>query len=160
MRTLSLFVLGLTVALLTVAAPAQTPSAQQAVAAVLDDFHLAASQADGPRYFAHFAPQAVFLGTDQKERWTLEQFRAYAMPHFSRGRGWTYRPTFRHVALSDDGQTAWFDERLESAAYGDTRGSGVLIWDGQRWLIAQYHLTVPVPNELLESVVRQIHAQP
>src|SRR5262245_65773011 len=45
---------------------------------VLDGLHDAAAKADEKRYFDHFAPGAVFLGTDARERWTLEEFRAYA----------------------------------------------------------------------------------
>lgn len=37
------------------------PSPQQAVAVVLDDFHLAAAQADEARYFGHLDDTAVFL---------------------------------------------------------------------------------------------------
>ena len=47
----------------------------------------AAAHAHEPRYFAHFAPEAVFLGTDAAERWDLGAFRAYAHPHFAQGKG-------------------------------------------------------------------------
>ncbi|MCA9790352.1 MAG: nuclear transport factor 2 family protein [Candidatus Eremiobacteraeota bacterium] len=129
---------------------------RQEVARVLDDFHRAASEADGERYFGHFSKDAIFLGTDLSERWNLEQFKAYAMPIFARGKGWTYRPTFRKIYLAPDGQTAWFDEVLENDNYGQTRGSGVLVKDGSDWKVAQYHLTVPIPNELLDKVVEMI----
>ena len=80
------------------------------VAQVLDDFHDAAAQADEDRYFAHFAPEGVFLGTDSSERWDVAAFRAYAHPHFANGKGWTYRATARHVQLAPDGDVAWFDK--------------------------------------------------
>ena len=64
------------------------------VAAVLDDWHRAASAADTERYFGHFTADAIFIGTDASERWTVEQFRAYARPHFDAGKGWcAYRQT-------------------------------------------------------------------
>ena len=56
------------------------------IAAVLDDFHAAAADADEERYFGHLAASGVFLGTDATERWTKEQFRAYAHPHFAKGK--------------------------------------------------------------------------
>lgn len=139
---------------------AQTVSA---IGAVLDDFHDAASKADETRYFAHFAPSGVFLGTDDSERWTVAEFRAYAHPHFSQGRGWTYTPASRHVAFTREGDAAWFDEQLDNAKYGRCRGSGVLLRDPRApggWAIAQYNLTVPIPNDLLESVAGQIRALP
>jgi ketosteroid isomerase-like protein len=85
-------------------APA-VPASQDAttVAAVLDDFHDAAARADAPRYFAHFAPEGVFIGTDPKERWTADEFRAFAEPYFSQGKGWTYRPTSRHISIAPSG---------------------------------------------------------
>lgn len=134
-------------------------NAEKAVALVLDSFHQAAAKADGPRYFGLFAPEGVFLGTDGGERWTVEEFRAYAMPHFSKGKGWTYHPSNRHVTLAPSMDTAWFDEALSNPNYGATRGSGVLrLVDGE-WKICQYNLSVPVPNDLLPEVVKMIRSR-
>ncbi|MHC4549590.1 MAG: nuclear transport factor 2 family protein [Planctomycetota bacterium] len=120
---------------------------------VLDDFHAAAAEADEERYFAHFAPEGVFLGTDADERWTVFEFRAYAHPLFAEGRGWTYRPRDRHVTVADDGNVAWFDEMLDHASYGELRGTGVLRKVGGEWKIAQYNLTFTIPNARLPDVV-------
>ena len=126
------------------------------VAAVLDDFHLAAAEADEERYFGHMAEGSVFIGTDAGETWSKEEFRGYAHPVFARGQGWTYTATDRHIYLSRDGSTAWFDEMLSNAKYGDCRGTGVLqLYDGV-WKIEQYHLTIPIPNELSLEVVGRI----
>lgn len=138
---------------------AQPQSEREAIATELNDFHQAAAAADGERYFGHFAPQGVFLGTDLTERWDLAAFKAYAMPYFEKGKGWTYTPQSRNIDLAPDGQTAWFDEVLRSKNYGSTRGSGVLIKKGDRWLLTQYHLTVPIPNDLLPQVVKLIEAR-
>jgi len=127
-----------------------------AVDALLDDWHAAAGEADGERYFAHFAPDGVFLGTDAHERWTVEAFRDYAHPHFSEGRGWTYRPSDRHVIFSDDGRFAWFDERLHSDKYGALRGTGVLRKIDGRFRLAHYNMTFTIPNEISGEVVALI----
>lgn len=124
-----------------------------AVSAVLDDWHDAASKADEARYFGHFAAEAVFLGTDGSERWDKAAFRAYAHPHFAKGKGWTLKPSDRKVSFSPDGKTAWFDEKVLSPSYGPSRGSGVLVSEGGEWRIAQYNLSVPIPNALLMRVV-------
>ena len=134
---------------------AQQP-ADSGVAATLDALHAAASKADGDRYFALFAEEGVFLGTDATERWTVEQFKAYALPFFEQGRGWTYSSTERHIFVSRDGTTAWFDERLYNESLGDTRGTGVLVLRDGAWKIAQYNLTIPVPNELASDLVARI----
>lgn len=137
--------------------PAGTLSQEQnRVANVLDEFHIAASIPSESRYFGCFAPEGVFIGTDAGERWTLDDFRTYARPFFSKGRGWTYVPVTRHIDLSPDGNTAWFDELLRNDKYGTCRGSGVLLRLSGQWRVSQYHLTVPVPNDLLPRVAKMI----
>ena len=126
------------------------------VEATLDALHAAASRADGAAYFALFAPGAVFVGTDATEHWDIAAFRAYAEPSFSRGQGWTYTPIERHVSIAESGDVAWFEERLGNAKYGETRGSGVLVREGGRWLVAQYVLSFAVPNALAPQVVELI----
>ncbi len=132
------------------------PPESRAIAAMLDDLHDAAAKADGDRYFAHFAPDAVFLGTDATERWTLDEFKAFAQPHFSKGTGWAYTSTERNITLSEDRRMAWFDELLTSDHMGQCRGSGVVRLVGQRWKLEQYNLSVPIPNDMAKDVVRQI----
>ncbi|MCB0717688.1 MAG: nuclear transport factor 2 family protein [Bacteroidetes bacterium] len=129
-----------------------------AVDSVLTQLHDAASKADFDRYFDLYADDAIFLGTDATERWTKDQFIAYAKPHFDRGRGWTYTEKSRHVFVDRDGRTAWFDETLDNAGLGDTRGSGALVKRDGSWKIVQYNLTIPVPNDLASEVVRMIRA--
>jgi len=141
---------------LAFAQPTTAPDSRGAVAAVLDDFHDAASEGDGERYFSHFAPDAVFFGTDASERWTLSEFRAYALHRFEQGTSWTYHPRARNVFLAADGDTAWFDEALFNEKYGECRGTGVLVRLGGRWRIAQYNLTIPIPNEIALDVVEMI----
>jgi len=126
---------------------------------VLTDFHDAASKADAKRYFEHFTEDAIFLGTDASERWSLPEFRAFAEPYFSKGQGWTYTAKERHAYLSPDGQSAWFDELLDNSSYGVTRGTGVLLRSEDRWRLAQYHLTIPVPNSLAKQLVELIRQQ-
>lgn len=166
MRALALGALA--AVLLAVGGPAAAQAAARApvietsppteVGAALDALHGAAARADGAAYFALFTPDAVYIGTDASERWTLAQFRAFAEPYFARGRGWTYtlRPGTRHVALSPDGQVAWFDELLDSGSYGTSRGTGVLVRTADGWRIAQYHLTFPIPNDLAREFTGRI----
>jgi hypothetical protein len=130
--------------------PFDRATAERDVAAVLDDVNDAASHADEARYFAHYAPNGVFLGTDATERWDMTAFRAYAHDRFSKGKGWTLRVVRRTVDFSADGDVAWFDEELRGDRLGPARGSGVLLRAPQaagRWLVAQYNLAVTVPND-------------
>ena len=137
------------------------PSGDAKVAAIgqtLDNFHAAAAKADGKTYFDLFAPDAVFIGTDASERWTVEAFRAYAMPIFATGKGWTYKPRLRHVTLASlpCGCMAWFDEILDSTSYGTSRGTGVLTLTPAGWKIEQYALTFPIPNDLAKGMTGKI----
>ncbi|MFB3134021.1 MAG: nuclear transport factor 2 family protein, partial [Rhodothermales bacterium] len=94
------------------------PNEEAVVSAVLNDLHEAASEADGERYFNLYADDAVFLGTDITERWTIDAFKAYAQARFDQGTGWTYTPQSRHLYFSPDGTTAWFDEILHNERFG------------------------------------------
>jgi len=127
-------------------------------AALLDEFHAAAARADEDRYFACFEPEGLFLGTDASERWTLDEFKAFAMPFFQRESAWIYTPGHRTINVADDGAYAWFDEQLDSATYGRCRGTGVLHRTGDQWRLAQYHLSIPIPNDLASEIVKQIRA--
>lgn len=131
-----------------------------AVAAVLDDFHAAAAAADEARYFGHLADNAVFLGTDATERWTKGEFLAFARPHFSQGKGWTFAPRDRQIDFAAEGRVAWFDELLDSATYGECRGTGLLEKAPDGWKILQYHLTIPIPNALADDFVARIRRSP
>ena len=126
---------------------------------VLDDWHKAAADADETRYFGYAAPEFVFLGTDAGERWDLVSFHAFAHPYFAKGKAWTFVPRDRHVILSPRGDVAWFDEKLDSASYGECRGSGVLRKIGGSWKIAHYNLTIPIPNDLAKEFVARIRAK-
>lgn len=138
-------------------AAAARPVAQ--IDSMLDDWHRAAADADEGRYFAHAAPEFVFLGTDPNERWDLASFRAFAHPYFAKGKAWTFVPRDRHVQLAPGGDVAWFDEKLDSASYGECRGTGVVRRVGGVWKITHYDLTIPIPNDLAKNVVAMIRGK-
>jgi hypothetical protein len=143
---------------LLVALPAFCQPATKAVDSVLDDWHRAAATADEARYFGHFASNGVFMGTDATERWTVAEFRQWAKEPFQRRSAWDFHPRNRHVSFSADGATAWFDEMLDTPNLGVCRGSGVLVLEGGKWKIAQYNLSVPIPNSIVSALVKEIAA--
>lgn len=126
--------------------------------ALLDTWHQSASRADERAYFDALSVDSIFFGTDASERWTRAEFLAYAQPHFSKGKGWTFTPRDRHVYFSRRGDVAWFDERLDSASYGECRGTGVAQFRDGSWRIEQYNLTIPIPNSIADEVVAKIRA--
>jgi len=123
--------------------------------ATLDRFHAAAAAADEAAYFSFFAEGGVFLGTDAKERWTVPEFRAYAHPRFASGKAWSFRAIRRDLSVRGD--LAWFDEDLDTPNLGPARGSGVLVRDSKHeWKVAQYNLSIPIPNERFADVKKVI----
>lgn len=149
--------------LLAATSRAETTAAQAEIAARvearLDAFHAAAAGAQFEAYFSCFTSDGVFIGTDATERWTVEQFKVYAKRAFDAGRGWTYVPTERHVVAAPDGTHASFDELLQNAKLGLCRGTGVLRLVEGEWKVAQYVLTIPIPNALAGEVVKRIREE-
>jgi ketosteroid isomerase-like protein len=144
--------------LLTASATATPGDPPPSIYTMLDDWHDAAADADESRYFGAMSPDFVFLGTDATERWDVDAFRAFSHPYFAKGTAWTFVPRERHVILSPRGDVAWFDEKLDSASYGECRGSGVVRRIRGTWKIAHYNLTIPIPNDLAKSVVEMIRS--
>ena len=128
-----------------------------AIIAVLDDFHDAAANADVDRYLGNMTTDAVFLGTDEHERWLMQpEFIEYVNDRFDAG-GWSYYSTNKNISFSQDGNVAWFDESSISNSMGaHFRGSGVLEKINDEWKISHYVLSVLVYNELWDGVLELI----
>ena len=88
----------------------QNTWAQSELDALIDGLHQDAHEGNFQTYFDRYSTDAIFLGTDKTERWTVEEFKAYAEPAFEDGNGWTYEVVERNWEGS--GNTRWFDEIL------------------------------------------------
>ena len=128
----------------------QTNWAQEDLDALLNGLHLDAHKGNFESYFDRYSANAVFLGTDKTERWTIEEFKAYAKPAFSDGHGWTYAVIERN--WEGDGNTRWFDEILLNEKLGHCRGTGVVELIKGEWKISHYALTMLVPNSIAAKV--------
>jgi SnoaL-like domain len=155
-RTLSAMVLAAVGMASAARAQSAHAGAAEAVASVLDAWHAAASSADEEKYFSFFTPDAVFLGTDATERWTRDEFRKWAHPYFAKGKAWSFRSTARWISFAPDRTVAWFDEALDTPNLGPCRGSGVLVATPSGWKIAQYNLSIPIPNDLSDEFKKRI----
>lgn len=142
----------------TAASPEAIAAAETDVGRMLDEWHAAAARADEEAYFSHFARDGVFLGTDATERWDVKAFRAYAHPHFARGKAWSFRAVRRAVRAAPSGDVFWIDEDLDTPNLGPARGSGVIVREGGHYRIAHYNLSVPIPNERFRDVRRILEA--
>ncbi|OFX90105.1 MAG: hypothetical protein A2W99_17435 [Bacteroidetes bacterium GWF2_33_16] len=118
--------------------------------AVMDNWHYAASIADEEVFFNTLDTNAVYLGTDPKERWLKHEFEEWAMPYFQRDVAWAFKPYNRVWAFSENGEIAWFDELLETHM-GICRGSGVMKKYEDGWKLKHYNLALTLPNEKMDE---------
>jgi hypothetical protein len=123
------------------------------IGTTIDNWHKAAADANFENYFSLMAVDAVFIGTDATENWNKTQFMAYAKPHFDKGKAWNFTALERHIYLSKDKKMAWFDELLNTQMK-ICRGSGVMIKVGKVWKIQHYTLSMTIPNENTDEVVK------
>ena len=121
--------------------------------ALLDGLHQDAHEGNFQSYFDRYTSDAIFLGTDKTERWSVEEFKAYAEPAFADGNGWTYSVVERN--WEGVGDTRWFDEILFNEKLGYCRGTGVVQLIEGEWKILHYALTMLVPNEIAAEVGAQ-----
>ena len=120
---------------------------------IIDSWHKAAADANFDKYFDMMANSFVFIGTDASEFWNKAAFAEYAKPYFDKGKAWTFKSISRHIYFNYDRTTAWFDELLETQMK-ICRGSGVLLRQNGQWKMAQYVLSMTIPNENSNEVVK------
>ncbi|AMC11595.1 hypothetical protein Lupro_10105 [Lutibacter profundi] len=118
---------------------------------VLNAWHKSAAEANFDLYFNAMAADAIFIGTDASENWTIPAFKNFSKPYFDKGKAWNFKPVERNVYVNSDGRIAWFDELLDTWM-GVCRGSGVLKKNGDTWKIEHYVLSLTIPNGNVEDV--------
>ena len=137
--------------LLTSITFAQTP--QNEIQKTLDNWHLAASQARFDDYMNVLTDDAVYIGTDATENWNKKDFMSFAKPYFDKGKAWSFTALERNIYFSKDKKTAWFDELLDTQMK-ICRGSGILIKVKSEWKIQHYVLSMTIPNDNSDSVIK------
>lgn len=146
--------IGLLLVLGIFSTPAQSQNIEnQKIAVTLDAWHKAAAQVQFDVYFGLMTNDAIFIGTDAKENWNKTAFQAFAKPYFDKGKAWNFTAMERHIFLDATGKLAWFDELL-STQMKICRGSGVLVKVGNEWKIQHYVLSMTIPNENVNEVVK------
>lgn len=120
---------------------------------MLDAWHKAAAEANYNAYFNVMTEDAIFIGTDATENWNKTAFQAFAKPYFDKGKAWNFTALGRHIYFDKTGKTAWFDELLNTQMK-ICRGSGVLVKIGKEWKIKHYVLSMTVPNDNVDAVIK------
>jgi hypothetical protein len=128
---------------------------KQQINRTLDSWHKAAAEANFDSYFGMMAEGAIFIGTDPTENWNKKAFQEDAKPHFDKGKAWNFKAIERHIYLDTSGKLAWFDELLNTQMK-ICRGSGVLVKIGAEWKIKHYVLSMTIPNDNTNEVVKII----
>ena len=124
------------------------------ISSMLDNFNIAAANADYVSYFNYFADESTFIGTDATEVWNKKEFMIWAKPHFDKKKTWNFTALKRNIYLNKDGKIAWFDELLDTQMK-ICRGSGVVEKINGVWKVKQYVLSMTVPNENVDKVVAE-----
>jgi ketosteroid isomerase-like protein len=130
-----------------------TDSDKKKINTTIDSWHKAAANAEFDNYFSYMTSNGVFIGTDATENWQLDAFKAFSKPYFDKGKAWDFKCLQRNIYFDKTQNTAWFDELLDTQMK-ICRGSGVLIKQGNTWKIAHYVLSMTVPNDNLDEVIK------
>jgi len=124
-----------------------------AINQILDNWHQNAAKSKYKEYFDEMDDGFVFMGTDASEHWDKKAFEKFSKPFFDRGKAWSFKPLKRNVYFNNNLKIAWFDEILDTWM-GVCRGSGVLIKKENTWRITQYVLSLTVPNNNIDEVIK------
>ena len=158
MKKLSLFSLCIIAFLNLPDLNAQVKNTQENIEAVerqinktIGSWHKAAAEANFENYFDLMTEDAIFIGTDATENWTLPEFKRFSKPYFKSGKAWTFRTLDRNLYVHENLRVAWFDELLDTHM-GICRGSGVLMKENGKWKIHHYVLSITIPNEDVKEV--------
>jgi ketosteroid isomerase-like protein len=133
-------------------AGSQTVSKKK-ISKVLENWHAAAAQANFEEYFSLMSGDGIFIGTDATENWQNKEFREFAKPYFDKEKAWSFTTLQRNIYVSENGETAWFDELLNTQM-GICRGSGVLEKTKNAWKIKHYVLSIAIPNENVDEITQ------
>lgn len=120
---------------------------------IINHWHLAATEAHYKNYFNAMDSVAVFIGTDASENWTKSEFQKFSKPYFDKGKAWDFKVLERNTYVSNYGNIVWFDELLQTWM-GTCRGSGVLEKTNNHWKIKHYVLSLTIPNEDINAVIK------
>lgn len=121
------------------------------VGSLIEQWHRDAANANLEGYIGLMDSTCNYIGTDATENWIRDDFAAFCKPYFDKKTTWDFTTVQRDVRINEAGNTAWFDEILDTHM-GTCRGSGALELKNGQWKLMQYVLSVAIPNESMETV--------
>lgn len=117
---------------------------------LMNAWHKAAAKGDEDSFFGAMTEDGIYIGTDPTERWKRDELKQWSAKYFERESAWDFKPQSRNVKLDDSGTTAWIDELLDTWM-GPCRSTGVLKKIEGRWMIVYYHLSMAIPNDVINN---------
>lgn len=131
---------------------AQNTDLQTNINRLMNQWHSDAANANFEAYIGLMDSTCNYIGTDATENWKRDEFATFCKPYFDKKTTWDFKLISRTTSCDNDGNTAWFDEILDTHM-GTCRGSGVLVLNSEnKWKLKQYVLSVAIPNESMEAV--------
>ena len=130
-------------------------AAEADIESLLNGWHQAAAEADETVFFGSMLEGGIYIGTDASERWTREEMLVLLGKYFERESAWDFKTIERNITMADDDRLAWFDELLDTWM-GTCRASGVVQLINGRWYISHYHLSIAVPNDVVDGYLELI----
>ncbi len=119
---------------------------------LVNGWHHAAAVADEDVFFGFMSDDAVYLGTDESERWTKAAFIQWSKKYFDKKSAWDFKPLSRNIYFSEDKKIAWWDEKLDTWM-GVCAGAGIATLTKSGWKIRHYQLAMMIPNDKVKSVL-------
>ncbi|WBM73772.1 nuclear transport factor 2 family protein [Saprospira grandis] len=127
---------------------------QAKIDSLLDQWHLAAKEADADGFFGKMTEKGIYIGTDAGERWYRDELRKWAKGAFKKAPAWDFSVKERHIRIDEQGgKTAWADELLDTWM-GPCRATAVLSYQNGEWKIEHYQLSMTVPNEKVKAYLK------
>ena len=125
-------------------------SQEQLINQFMDAWHNAAATADEDVFFGSMTENGVYLGTDKTEKWTRNEMAKWADEYFQKESAWSFTATDRDIYISEDGRTAWLNEKLDTWM-GVCKGTAVLVLQKGGWKITLYDLSVTIDNDKIDQ---------
>jgi hypothetical protein len=128
--------------------------AKKKIDKLMDEWHLAAAEADADAFYGKMTEDGIYIGTDISERWLRDELRSWAKSAFDKAPAWDFKAKDRTIYLDPNDPTiAWLEESLDTWM-GPCRGSAVLKETAEGWRIKHYHLAVAVPNDAIDQYLK------
>lgn len=132
---------------------AQSP--KETINQFMDNWHKAAATANEDLFFGSMTEDGIYLGTDKTEKWTRDEMAEWANEYFQKESAWSFTATERDIYFSEDGNTAWLNEKLDTWM-GVCKGTAVLVLKPEGWKIALYDLSVTIDNDKIDQFLELI----